>query len=406
MNLNNIQINTSPKYNLILDTVRKFEPLGRCDIAKITGLSGAAVTKLVRDLIQKGFLKEDGFGASKGGRYPVLLKLVPEAMFVIGVDIGAAKIRSVVVDLEANIVAGATHSTHPEEGKEKTLKKIMDIINEVVEQSGVNWDKIKGIGIGLSGIIDHKSGVCLFWPDVEGWENVPLKEIVEDKFGLPVQIDDSARTMALAESWCGLAKEVENFIFINLGIGVGAAIFFHSQLYRGTGGTAGELGHMTIDENGPRCSCGNYGCLETLVSGPAIARRARKALKDGVISIMSKLAGGKLENVTSEIVVEAAKRGDKLAFNLMEKTGEYLGIGIANAINIFNPQLVIIGAGVSKAGDLILDPLKRTVKKRALQVASSAVEIKISKLGDRSGALGAATLILKDIFQKHKKLKV
>ncbi len=406
MNLNNTQINTNPKYNLILDTVRKFEPLGRCDIAKITGLSGAAVTKLVRDLIQKSFLKEDGFGASKGGRYPVLLKLVPEAMFVVGVDIGAAKMRSVVVDLEANVITGATHPTHPEEGKEKTLKKVMDIINEVVEQSGVNWDKIKGIGIGLSGIIDHKSGVCLFWPDVEGWENVPLKEIVEDKFGLPVQIDDSARTMALAESWCGLAKEVENFIFINLGIGVGAAIFFHSQLYRGTGGTAGELGHMTIDENGPRCSCGNYGCLETLVSGPAIARRARKALKDGVISIMSKLAGGKLENVTSEIVVEAAKRGDKLAFNLMEKTGEYLGIGIANAINIFNPQLVIIGAGVSKAGDLILDPLKRTVKKRALQVASSAVEIKISKLGDRSGALGAATLILKDVFQKHKKLKV
>ena len=398
-------MNTQSKYNLILDTVRKFEPLGRCDIAKITGLSGAAVTKLVRDLIQKGFLKEDGFGASKGGRYPVLLKLSPEATFAVGVDIGAAKMRSVVVDLEANVVAGVTHPTHPEEGKKKTLERAMDIISEVVKHSGVNQSKIKGIGIGLSGVIDHKSGVCLFWPNVEGWENVPLKKIMEDKFGLPVQVDDSARTMALAESWCGLAKGVENFIFVNLGIGVGAAIFFHSQLYRGAGGTAGELGHMTIDENGPRCSCGNYGCLETLVSGPAIARRAREALKEGVISIMNKLSKGNLENVTSEIVVEAAKRGDKLAFNLMEKTGEYLGIGVANAINFFNPQLVIIGAGVSKAGNLILDPVKRTVKKRALQVASDVVEIKISKLGDRSGALGAAILILKDIFQKHKEDK-
>ena len=129
MNLNNTQINTDPKYNLILDTVRKFELLGRCDIAKITRLNGATVTKLVRDLIQAGFLKEDGFGASKGGRYPVLLKLVPEANFAVGVDIGAAKMRSVVVDLEANVVAGVTHPTHPEEGKEKTLKKIMDIIS-------------------------------------------------------------------------------------------------------------------------------------------------------------------------------------------------------------------------------------------------------------------------------------
>ena len=156
---------------------------------------------------------------------------------------------------------------------------------------------------------------------------------------------------------------------------------------------------MTIKEKGPRCNCGNYGCLETLASGPAIARRAREALEEGVVSEIERLCGGDFKLVTPLMVVEAAKRGDKLAFNLMEKTGEYLGIGVANLINIFNPELVVVGAGVSRAGDLLLEPLKRTVKARALQQSFQMVEIKASSLDEFGGAIGGAILILKSIFE-------
>lgn len=392
-------LNLNPKSIQVMNAVRRSGPISRTEIARVTGLSNPAVSQLVRELLQAGFLREDGLDLSSGGRRPILLRISPETLFVVGVDIGAAKLRVVVVDLEAKIVGSRILPTLSQEGKDKTIKRLIRIIKELVDETGVPWDKIKGMGVGISGIVDHQKGVCLFWPNVEGWEHIPLAKILEGEFKVPVLVDDSARTMALAENWCGAAREVENFIFVNIGIGVGAAIFFHGQLYRGISGTAGELGHTTVEEKGPRCRCGNYGCLETLVSGPAIARRAREALKEGVISIIDRLVGGDHTKITPEVVVEAARREDKLAFNLMEKTGEYLGIGIANAINLFNPELVIIGAGVSRAGDFLLNPLRRTVKARALEDASRRVKIVISKLGDEAGALGAAILVLRKIFE-------
>ena len=391
---------------LILDVIRKHGPISRTDIAKITGLSGATVTKLVDDLIQTGFVREDGYDVSKGGRKPTLLKLVPEASFAVGVDLGASNLRAVVVNLEAKIIAKIGKKTNADEGREKVFKRMIEIIYEVIEASGVEKERIEGIGIGISGVIDHQKGVCLFCPNIKGWENVPVKRLVEEEFGIKVSVDDSSRMMALAEHWCGLAQKVENFIFINVGVGVGSGIFTNGQIYRGSRGTAGELGHTTIDENGPRCKCGNRGCLETLVSGPAIVRRAKEALEEGVISLLGKMSGGDFSKLSPEMVAEAARKGDKLAFNIMEKTGEYLGIGIANAVNLFNPELVIIGAGISRAGDLFLETVKRTVKARALHTASTSVDIKISELGDTAAAQGAAILILKDIFSSYVSLRI
>ena len=391
---------------LILDVIRKHGPISRTDIAKITGLSGATVTKFVDDLIQTGFVREDGYDVSKGGRKPTLLKLVPEAGFAVGVDLGASNLRAVVVNLEARIIAKIGKKTNAGEGREKVFKRMIEIIYEVIEASGVEKERIEGIGIGISGVIDHQKGVCLFCPNIKGWENVPVKRLVEEEFGIKVSVDDSSRMMALAEHWCGLAQKVENFIFINVGVGVGSGIFTNGQIYRGSRGTAGELGHTTIDENGPRCKCGNRGCLETLVSGPAIVRRAKEALEEGVISLLGKMSGGDFSKLSPEMVAEAARKGDKLAFNIMEKTGEYLGIGIANAVNLFNPELVIIGAGISRAGDLFLETVKRTVKARALHTASTSVDIKISELGDTAAAQGAAILILKDIFSSYVSLRI
>jgi len=400
--LNNKQLNES----LMLNVIREDGPISRTDIAKTTGLSGATVTKFVDNLIRAGFVEEDGYDVSKGGRKPTLLKLVPQAIFAVGVDLGASNLRAVVVNLEAKIIAKIVKKTNADEGRARVFKRMIETIYEVVDASGAEKDKVKGIGIGISGVIDHRKGVCLFCPNIKGWENIPVKRLVEEEFGIEASVDDSSRTMALAEYWCGLTRKVENFIFVNVGVGVGSGIFTNGQLYRGSRGTAGELGHTTIDENGPRCRCGNRGCLETLVSGPSIVRRAKEALEEGVVSLISKMSDGDLSRVTPEIVAEAARKGDKLAFNIMEKTGEYLGIGIANAVNLFNPELVIIGAGVSRAGDLFLDTVKRTVKARALHTASTSVDIKISQLGDTTAAQGAAILILKDIFKPYVSVRI
>jgi len=392
------QPNKQSKETAILNTIREYGPVSRTKIAKIFKLSPATITKYVNGLIQAGVVKEEGRESSTGGRMPVLLRIAPEAMYAIGVDLGGANLRVVVVNLENNIVAKITKKTNADEGRDKVFRRVIDAIHEAIEHSKIEKDKIKGIGVGISGLIDHRRGVCLYCPNIEGWENVPVRRLVEEEFAIDTSVEDSSRAMALAEHWSGVARGIDNFIFVNVGIGIGCAIFIHRELYRGIGGIAGEFGHITIDETGPRCNCGNYGCLETLASGPAISRRARQAIGEGVVSLIEKLAEGNLESIAPEIVVEAAKRGDKLAFNIMEKTGEYLGIGIANMINIFNPELIVIGAGVSQAGDILLEPLKRAVKARALQLSSSMTNIKVSQLGDDAGALGAAIMVLKDIF--------
>ncbi len=394
---NNKQLNET----LILNAIRRHSPISRTDIARMTELSGATVTKFIDNLIQTGFVREDGYDDSRGGRRPTLLKLVPEAGFAVGVDLGAANLRAVVIDLEAKIIAKIAKKTKADEGKERILKRIIEIIHQVIDTSGVEREKIKGIGVGISGIIDHQKGICLFCPNIKGWENVPVKRLLEEEFGMEVSVDDSSRMAALAEHWCGFARKVENFIFIKVGVGLGSGIFTNGQLYRGSRGTAGELGHTTIDENGPRCQCGNRGCLEILVSGPGIIRRAKERLEEGVVSLIERMSAGDLAKVTPEIVAQAARKGDKLAFNIMEKTGEYLGTGIANAVNLFNPELVIIGGGISRAGDLFLDTVERTVKARALHTASTSVDIKLSELGDTTAAQGTAILVLKDVFKPY-----
>jgi len=384
---------------IILNTIRKNAPISRIDIAKLTGLSAATVTKFVDNLIESGLIKEEGHSYSRGGRRPILLRIEASSGFAIGVDIGGENLRVVVTDLEAKPIFQLSLATCAWEGKDRVLNRVIGTISRALRESNVPKEKLKGIGIGISGLIDYERGTSLFCPNLPGWENVPVSRLIEDEFGLPCIVDDSSRTMALAEHWCGIAQDVDNFILVNVGVGIGCGIFTHGKMYRGAGGIAGEFGHMTIKEKGPRCNCGNYGCLETLASGPAIVRRTREALQEGVVSEIGKLCGGNLDSITPRVVVEAAKNGDKLAFNLIEKTGEYLGIGIANLINIFNPELVVIGAGVSRAGDLLLDPLKRTVRARALQQSFRMVQIKTSSLDEFGGAIGGAILILEDIFE-------
>ena len=381
---------TRNKYT-ILETIRRNGGISRRDLSKIIRLSPTTITKFTEELIKDNLIQEKGTIPSSGGRRPIKLNLKPSSGYAIGVDIGSANLRVVTVNLKGEILS-KREKIHSHEGKKVILNKIKEMIHQQIENSNLPSQKIKGIGIGISGVVDHQRGICLFCPNMNNWENTNLKEIFEKEFNLPTVVDDSSRTAATAVKNYEVDKNIKNLIYLGLGVGVGSGIFINGQLYRGTKGLAGEIGHTIVDENGPRCSCGNKGCLEALVSGPAIIARAKGLLEEGVNSQLAK------REVTPEKIAQAAKNEDKLALNIITETGKHLGIGIANAINIFDPEIVILGGGIAQMGELLLQPTQETVRLRALQATAKGVDIRVTQLGNEVAALGAATLILDSLF--------
>lgn len=378
----------------ILGIIAKKSPISRTDVARLLRLTKATVSKNTNRLIQRGLVKEEGCQSSSGGRRPISLRISSGLGYLIGADLGGENLRIGVLHPGGKIIKKLSEKTRLSPDGHLTLAQLKEGISKCIDQLPLPRTELRGIGIGVSAFVDHKRGVCRAAPNITGWENVFLKDFVEEEFQTPTFVDDSARVMALAESWRGVAQDVENFIFVSVGVGIGSGVFIDGRLYRGSRGTASELGHTAVEENGPTCNCGSRGCLETVASGRAIEREAKQALQEGSMSLIRKLTGGDLSKVSAHTVIQAARKGDKLASNIVEKAGVYLGISIANTINLFNPELVVIGAGISRAGNLILEPVKRTVRARALRLAAASTEIKISSLDDDAGVLGAGILAL------------
>ena len=243
----------------------------------------------------------------------------------------------------------------------------------------------------MHGLVNPDKGVAIFAPNLN-LRNMALREQLEAEFHVPVEVDNDVRAMALGESWFGNGRGIDNFICVNVGNGVGAGIILDQKLFRGASFTAGEVGHTTVDPDGPPCTCGNNGCLQTLVSGPAVAARAREQIQAGRSSVLE----GK--DITGEAIYHAALEGDALALDILRQTGRYLGIGLANLINTLNPERVIVGGGVAKAARFIMGPLKDTVAARALDTPARSTTIVTAKLGDQATVIGAVTLVLRKLF--------
>jgi glucokinase len=257
----------------------------------------------------------------------------------------------------------------------------------------VETSALGGVGIAAAGVLEMERGVITASPNLPGWKNVPLRDMIEEKLGVRTFLLNDANAAALGEHRFGVGRDVDDLIYITVSTGIGGGIIIGGKIYDGICGSAGEIGHMTIDINGPRCRCGNIGCLETLASGTAMAAEARKRLAQGTKSSLLELARGEPENITAKTVSEAARGGDPLALELVSRAGSYLGVGMVNLINIFNPQMIIVGGGVSRMGDMLLDPAREVVRERAFRLPAEAVRIIISELGDDAGVLGAAAFV-------------
>ena len=311
--------------------------------------------------------------------------------FILALDLGGTRFRLALVDQGGRFHKRFPALTHALEGREGLLQRMKEAMKGIV--ADVGFEAVRGLGIAAPGPLDPVSGVLLTPPNLPGWENTPLKSLFEEEFRLPVFVSNDANLAALGEHRYGAAKGVEDFIYITISTGIGGGIISGGRLLLGARGLAGEVGHMTIDVQGPQCNCGNTGCWEAMASGSAIARTAIERIKDGQASTMTSLVGGELDKVTAETVDQAARLGDPLAQAVMAEVGTLIGVGLVNLAHIFNPQLIVIGGGVSNAGDLIFEPARQVIAQRAMP-PFRGVEIVPAALGDDAGLLGAVALVL------------
>ncbi|MDF2713449.1 MAG: sugar kinase [Paenibacillus sp.] len=394
--IGSFQLMKSLNRSLVLTTIRNEGPISRADIAKRIALTPPTVTNIVNELLEEKFVVESEVGASSGGRKPILLKLNSQSFSIIGIDVGGNTIKSLLTDLDANIIRENRRSMPPRPDAETFLAELHQSVSDLIGSAGSDRPVI-GIGIGMHGLVNPEEGVSVFAPNLH-LRNVNIRDSLEGAFGLPVYVENDVVAMALGEQWFGGGQETDHFICVNIGVGVGAGIILNRQIFRGSSYSAGEIGHTTVDLNGPRCNCGNYGCLQTLVSGLAIAESVQNEIALGRRSKLQPSASGNLQSITGELVCEAAKEGDELAVEAFRKAGRLLGIGLTNMIHTLNPQKIILGGGVAQAGTLLTEPLAETVKERALESSVRHLKIETSRLGNRATAIGAVTIVLSRLF--------
>ena len=310
----------------------------------------------------------------------------------IGCDLGGTNLRAAIVDVDRGLVLQQMSiPTLAREGHEAVMTRMADLILKLIQSAGMKEDEIGGIGIGVPGVLDLERGETLFLPNLPGtWPHVPLRDKITNLTGLPTTLLNDVRSITNGEWHFGAGRGVDTLAVFAIGTGIGGGLVINGQLHLGIGGTGGELGHTTIDFNGPRCGCGNYGCLEAFASGPAIAAMGIKAVTQGLTTGIGDLCAYDLNCITPELIAQAAHQGDKIALDIYEQTGLYLGVAAANVCVAIGPRRIIIAGGVSQAGDLLFNPIRRTLRERVTAMPIEQVEIVPSELGANAGVIGVA----------------
>lgn len=310
----------------------------------------------------------------------------------IGIDVGGTNVKIALVDSNGKIGYSNTIPTRAEMGYEYTINNMKQAIKDLLTETKLSAKDIEGIGFGLPGQVDFKSGIVRLITNIPGWVEIPLAKMIEDEFHIPTRIDNDVRCAALGELNFGAGKGCQNLICITVGTGIGSGLIINGKLVRGASNAAGEIGHIKLQmHDGPICGCGDTGCLEAFASGPAIVAMAEEYILGGKSTKYREMANG--NDITPFIVAEAAKAGDAVAKRIFTRMGEYIGIGMASVVNLLNPEKIIIGGGVADAGDILLNPLKETIKNRAMKIAGETVEVVPAQLGNTAGVIGASLLI-------------
>lgn len=386
---------------VVFRTIREAGVISRAELARQIGLNPATLTHITRELLEQGLIEEVGFGESQsGGRRPSLLRVRAEQGYVIAVYLSRHYIQGMITDLDLQEIHQKTITSsslsHP---IEITLPDVLDLIQTLIASANKPPESIIGIGICAPGPLDARQGLLISPPNFPGWPLTPIRQIVADKTGFPVYLDNDANAAALSEKWFGLARDKENYIFILIEDGVGSGIMIDGDLYRGEHDVAGEIGHMTINMSGPRCDCGNYGCLE-LYAIPRIAEElACEEISQGADSLISRLADGCTDRVSFDLIAKAAQQEDPLAIQIFARIADALAVGIVNIVNTFDPEVIYLGGKYLQVGKLFTDLLQTRVDQRSILHNDRQVPILASGLGADAPIVGAFSLVLRKLFE-------
>jgi N-acetylglucosamine repressor len=371
----------------ILAMIKIDGPIARAEIARRTGLSPATVTAITSELIEEELVFEKAAGDSSGGRPPILLALNPKGGYVVGIKLTESVATAALTDLEALVVAKKTENLSGAT-PEIVINDLARMVTELAEEYDIEKRHLLGVGVGVAGIVDAGRGVLRQSP-IYGWQNIPLADMLEKEIGVPVYVDNDVNTLTITEKWFGAGQNVENFLTVTLGRGVGMGMVINGQFYRGARGGAGEFGHTMIDPDGPACECGKQGCLETFVGDLGLLRSAKEAAARGEMQAPQ----------TIEELTDMAENGDACAKAIFAYAGEIFGRGIANLINVLNPQKILISGEGTRAGKLLFDPMCAAIERCVMPGLIQDTEIQIDPWGDDAWARGAAGLVLRELFE-------
>jgi glucokinase-like ROK family protein len=372
----------------------RFTPGGisRSELARQLGLTRAAVTTIVGDLIEAGLVYETEDGPATGGRRPILLELNPRRGYLVGVDLGATHYGMLITDFGGRVVNEAEARLDIRMSPDLYLAKIDAALGDLLTGAQLGFDDVLAIGLGVPGPIATEAGMVIAPPIMPGWDKYPIRAKAAELWGRPVSLNNDAELGALGEWAHGAGRGERQLAYIKVGTGIGAGLLLDGKIFQGATGCAGEIGHVTVKDDGPLCTCGNYGCLEAMAGGAAIANRAREAVLAGKRTQLASIRS--TDEITARDVAHAARLGDLVAQQIMAEAGGYLGIAIASLVNMFNPSMIVIGGGVAQIGDLLLDPIRQVVRDRSLRSAAQAVRITAAVLGRRSTSMGAVVQAL------------
>lgn len=371
---------------LILNLLWKERELSRAELARRTGLSRSTVSAIVSDLLTTGLVHEARAGVSNGGRRPIVLEFQDQASFIVGIELGATHVSVVLTDLRCAVRASWSAPAPVRDEPEAALRKMTMGVRAVLEADGVQPSQLVGIGVAVPSPVDSERPGELLPLVVPKWPGYNIATHLQKSFKRPVFVDNDANLGALAELWWGPGSSAKDLAYIKVATGIGAGLIIDGHIFRGSGGIAGEIGHTSIDPNGPQCICGLKGCLTTFIGTPALLARAKDELR----------ASGSDRPAPTSIdeLVNAALDGNPMAVQLLHYAGDKLGVGIANMLNLLNPQMVVLGGGIARAGDLLLGAVRETIAGLSLPASIRGAEIRTTDLNEWGIAVGAATLVL------------
>ena len=376
-----------------LNLIHRSGRISRAAIVRETGLSATTVSLLVNVLLESGIVHESGVGESSGGRPPIIVAFNYTFRYLLGVDMGATHLTVVLMDLRGKVAARRDRQFDVANNPPGAIEAMVALVGETLSDAGQSPANVLGMGIAVPAPLegdrlDRPSSVIL-----PCWDGFDLISVLQPSLPVPIRVENDANAGAIAEKWWGKGAEYENLAYIKLGTGVGGGLITAGVIYRGSGGTAGEIGHTPIDLNGPLCRCGKRGCLESYVGARAIIARVAQLRQEAGVGESAD------SQKTIQAVVKAAHNGDRQCREVLEQAGRYVGVGIANLLNLFNPGLIVLGGELAAAGDFFLDAVRSSVSERAMPKAAHEAEICYSAAGDEAIAIGAATVMLQHAFE-------